>query len=29
MNLKEVRDILHAEVLCGGDMLDTEAAATS
>ena len=24
MNLKEVRDILHAEVLCGGDMLDTE-----
>ncbi len=24
MNLKEVRDILHAEVLCGDDMLDTE-----
>ena len=24
MNLKEVRDILHAEVLCGEDMLDTE-----
>ena len=24
MNLKEVRDILHAEVLCGEDLLDTE-----
>ena len=24
MNLKEVRDILHAEVLCGGELLDTE-----
>ena len=24
MNLKEVRDILHAEVLCGQELLDTE-----
>ena len=24
MTLKEVRDILHAEVLCGGELLDTE-----
>lgn len=24
MNLKEVRDILQAQVLCGEDMLDTE-----
>ena len=24
MNLKEVRDILHAQVLCGEELLDTE-----
>ena len=24
MNLREVRDILHAEVLCGEELLDTE-----